>query len=68
MERNGYVVVANAEKSLATAETGDLTDFIFGQIQYILNEPCLLFLHLHNQLNTAGVHDTFAVLAAIQTE
>ena len=31
-----------------------------------MNEPCLLFLHLHDQFNAAGVQDTFAVFAAVQ--
>ena len=62
------MVVADAEKSLAAPKAGDLPNLIFGKVQLILNEPCLLLLHLHNQFNAAGIEDSFAVTPALQTE
>ena len=62
------MVIADAKKPFAAAESGDLTDFFLGEIQNILNQPGFLFLHLHNDLDTAGIQNAFAVFAVIQRE
>ena len=62
------MIIANAQKPFAAAKSGDLTDFFLGEIQDILNQARLLFLHLHDDLDTAGIQDAFAVFAVIQRE
>ena len=62
------MVIPDAQKPFAAAESGDLTDFFLGEIQNILNQPGFLFLHLHNDLDAAGIQDAFAVFAVIQRE
>ena len=62
------MIIADAKKPLAAAEPCDLTNFFFGQIQDILNEPRFLFLHLHNDLDAAGIQNAFAVFTVIQRE
>ena len=62
------MVIANAQKPLAAAESGDLTDFFLGEIQDVLNQPRLLFLHLHNDLDAAGIQNAFAVFAVVERE
>ena len=66
VERDGDMIIADAKKPLAAAESCDLTDFFLGQVQDILNEPRLLLLHLHNDLDAAGIQNTFAVFAIVQ--
>ena len=62
------MVIADAQKPLAAAESCDLTNFFFGQIQDILNEPRFLFFHLHDDLDAAGIQNPFAVFTVIQRE
>ena len=62
------MVIANAQKPLAPPEAGDLAYLILRVIENILNEPCLLLLHLHDELDAAGVEDTLAVFAALQAK
>ena len=66
VKRDGDMIIADAKKPLAAAESGDLTDFFLGEIQDVLNQPRLLFLHLHNDLDTAGIQNPFTVFAVIQ--
>ena len=60
------MLIADAKKPFAAAKPCDLTDFFLGQVQDILNEPRLLFLHLHDDLDTAGIQEAFDVCAVIQ--
>ena len=60
------MVIADAQKPLAAAESCDLTDFFLGEIQDVLNQPRLLFLHLHDDLDAAGIQNAFTVFAVIQ--
>ena len=62
------MIIANTQQTLTTPEACDLVHLILRQVQLILNEPRLLFLHLHDQLYAAGVKDALAVAAALQTE
>ena len=62
------MIIADAQKPLAAAEPCDLTDFFLGEIQDVLNQPRLLFLHLHDDLDTAGIQDAFAVFAVVERE
>ena len=60
------MIITDAQKPLAAAESCDLSDFFLGQVQDILNEPRLLFLHLHDDLDTARIQNPFAVFAVVQ--
>ena len=60
------MVIANAQKPLAAAEPCDLTDFFLGEIQDVLNQPRFLLLHLHDDLDAAGIQNAFAVFTVIQ--
>ena len=60
------MIIANAQKPFAAAEPCDLTDFFLGEIQNILNQPGFLFLHLHDDLDAAGIQNAFSVFAVIQ--
>ena len=60
------MVIPDAQKPFAAAESCDLSDFFLGQVQDILNEPRFLFLHLHDDLDAAGIQNPFAVFAVIQ--
>jgi len=51
--RYGDVVVAYAQQALAPAEAGYLPHLVLGEIEDILYEACLLFLHLHDELYAA---------------
>ena len=62
------MVIADAKKSFAAAESCDLTNLFFGQIQDVLNQPRFLLLHLHDDLDAAGIQNAFAVFAIIQRE
>ena len=62
------MVITKAEKALSAPEAGDLPHLVFGKVEYPLNEPGLLLLHLHNQFNAAGNEDSFAETPALQTE
>ncbi len=62
------MVIADAQKPFAAAESCDLTNLLLGEIQDILNQPRLLFFHLHDDLDAAGIQNPFAVLAVIQRE
>ena len=68
VERNGYMIITDAQKPFTAAEPCDLTDFFLGEIQDVLNQPRLLFLHLHDDLDAAGIQNPFAVFAVIQRE
>ena len=60
------MIITDAQKPFAAAEPCDLTDFFLGEIQDVLNQPRLLFLHLHDDLDTAGIQDAFAIFAVIR--
>ena len=62
------MVIADAQKALAPPEASDLPHLILREIEDVLDEPGLLLLHLHDQLDAAGVQDALAVLAALQPE
>ena len=62
------MIIADAKQSLTAAKAGDLPHFIFGEVQLILDESGLLLLHLHDQLDAAGVQNALAVAAALQPE
>ena len=62
------MIITDTQKPLAAAESCDLTDFFLGKIQNILNQPGFLFLHLHNDLDAAGIQDAFAVFAVVERE
>ena len=62
------MVIPDAQKPFAAAEPRYLTDFFLGEIQNILNQPGFLFLHLHDDLDAAGIQNAFAVFTVIQRE
>ena len=62
------MVITKAEKALSAPEAGDLPHLVFGKVEYPLNEPGLLLLHLHDDLEAAGVQDALAIFAALQPE
>ena len=66
MELHRHMIVPDAQQALPPAEPGDLPHLILRQVQHPLDEPGLLFLHLHDQLDPAGVQNALAVFAAVQ--
>ena len=62
------MVIPDTQQAFTPAKPGNLPHLFLGQIQLILNESGLLFLHLHNQLDPAGIKNAFSVAAALQTE
>ena len=60
------MVIADAKKPFAAAKARDLAHFFLREIQNILNEARFLLLHLHDDLDTAGIQDAFAIFAVVQ--
>ena len=68
VECNGDVVVSDTKQTFAAAEAGDLPDFLFREVENILDEPGLLLLHLHDDFDAAGVQNALAIFAIVQGE
>ena len=63
------MIIANAQQPLPSPEAGDLTHLVLRKIELVLNEPRLLLLHLHDELDAAGVQYALAVtLLSTRTE
>ena len=62
------MIIADAQQSLTASEAGDLTHLVLRKIELVLNEPRLLLLHLHDELDAAGVQYALAVAAALQAK
>lgn len=58
MKGHRHMVIANAEQALAAAKASNLPHLVFREVQFILNEPSLLLLHLHDELDAAGIQNT----------
>ena len=62
VDGNGYMVVADTQQPLAPAEPGNHPGFFFREGQLFLNQPGLLFLHLHNEFDAAAIQDALATV------